>query len=814
MKGSNFILSIALVFSASFGVFAQNFPGCPDVFVGADINLVECSDILLSADVFEVGSTESYEVQSIPYAPPIAFDEPGGTSVSVGTDDVWSNVITLPFEFCFFGDVYTQAKVGSNGAITLGNSLTNGGSHPWSFSNPVPFTSPSDAGQIFGAYHDMQPGTSAGGSVKWYLLGVAPCRTLVVVFDNLPHYSDFYCPGKRSSSMMVLYETTNVIDVYIKRKDLCTNWNSGNAVIGIQNHTATVGYTPPNRNTGTWSVPESAPEAWRFQPNGTSLPYTVEWLEGGNVIASGADVVVNPIGPTEYTARATYTSCTGDVLVVEDVLQVTPTFPNTLEIEITATTDESCYGYQDGTVEITASNGTAPYSYFIDGQTPQSGNTLTDLAPGTYLIGVEDDEGCKRHAQVTIDGPDPIDLTSTVVNVSCFGGDDGRITLSQSGGTPDFTYSLNGGPFQTSNVFNDLTAGTYDATIEDSEGCQETIQVIVTEPNAPTTHITNTVDFFCAEGTVLIERVGVSNGSFSATPSGLIISSITGLVNLENSTPGNYDIVLSFNENGCAYTDTFNITIASVPDIGIPDEIHLCEGEPWTAYAQGGDSISWSNGIENGDVIIDPVGTHSYTVTGVSQNGCQISEVVTVYVHPNPVVDVNAYPTSGIPLLEVTFDDFSTGVDSLYWNFGDGTSEGGVVSGHTYVEPGIYNTTIIGITDEGCADTLIINIEVIYPEMVYEFPNIFTPNGDGENDFFFIKNPQNISHLKFEILNRWGVLVYEFQNKDPLLMNWNGKTHNTGALCTDGVYFYKATLTDMYGEDKMEHGYVHLNRNK
>lgn len=95
------IQSIFLIFFLfSFNAFAQG-PGCPNVNAGEDVELdcdEPCTD--LTATFLETGETTSYEVTSIPFDPP--FPATGGTPVSVNTDDVWSPVIPLPFEFCFF----------------------------------------------------------------------------------------------------------------------------------------------------------------------------------------------------------------------------------------------------------------------------------------------------------------------------------------------------------------------------------------------------------------------------------------------------------------------------------------------------------------------------------------------------------------------------------------------------------------------------------------------------------------------------------------------------------------------------------------
>src|SRR5699024_4477540 len=104
-------LLFAVLFGISLNGYGQ-FPGCPSVDAGSDVNLncsTSCVD--LTATPFETGGTNSYAVSSITYAPPVAFNQAGGTSVSVNTDDVWSSAITLPFDFCFYGQTYSTAQI-------------------------------------------------------------------------------------------------------------------------------------------------------------------------------------------------------------------------------------------------------------------------------------------------------------------------------------------------------------------------------------------------------------------------------------------------------------------------------------------------------------------------------------------------------------------------------------------------------------------------------------------------------------------------------------------------------------------------------
>lgn len=224
-------------------------PGCPNVYAGEDVQLdcdTDCTD--LTATFLETGETTSYSVGSITYDPPFPFT--GGTPVSVNLDDTWSQIIPLPFEFCFYGVNYTQFIIGSNGVVSFDtNSNPPGGFCPWSFSAPIP--SPSlISGSINGAYMDIDPSVGGSGTINYAFFGEAPCRTLVVNFPDIPYFGSA-CVGMRMTSQIVIYETTNVIEVYIEDRPSGCSWNSGNAVIGIQNIGGSQGITPPEETQAT-----------------------------------------------------------------------------------------------------------------------------------------------------------------------------------------------------------------------------------------------------------------------------------------------------------------------------------------------------------------------------------------------------------------------------------------------------------------------------------------------------------------------------------------------------------------------------------
>ena len=169
----------------SFPAKAQ-LTGCASIDIGEDLQ-VSCEEgcITLEANVVEVGLTTEYVVEPIEYLPPFPFDQ--GTVIIVGEDDVWSDAVTLPFDFCFFDETYNQVVVGANGVLSFDDFLA-GDYCEWQFSQSIPnSTGEPYRNSINGAYHDIDP--SLGGEIRYAILGEYPCRTFIVSFVQVPHYS-------------------------------------------------------------------------------------------------------------------------------------------------------------------------------------------------------------------------------------------------------------------------------------------------------------------------------------------------------------------------------------------------------------------------------------------------------------------------------------------------------------------------------------------------------------------------------------------------------------------------------------------------
>jgi|GEM_PF-946328 len=237
-------------------------------------------------------------------------------------------------------------------------------------------------------------------------------------------------------------------------------------------------------------------------PTGAGVPPLEYSLNGGPFQTSN---VFNNLPAGNYTVRVRDASICNDVISVR-----VPSINNlAVSLDITPT---SCNTSADGSITVNADRAVLPVSYSINGGPPQPSNVFSNLAPGTYFITVRDAAGCvsSNNRAVVTAGPG---LFASLVktNITCFGANDGTITLSPPAtGTPPFQYSLNGITYQTATTFTNLAAGNYLIRIRDSRGCTGDVFVFITEPQ-PLRLTTSAQEARCN---------GASDGVILVTPSG------------------------------------------------------------------------------------------------------------------------------------------------------------------------------------------------------------------------------------------------------------------------------------------------------
>ncbi len=690
----------------SFFTVANAQPGCPQVNAGGDVTLpcgTNCTN--LTATYFNSGNTSTYGVSSIPYTP---FSYTAGTPILVNIDDIWSSVINLPFTFCFFDSAYTQVVVGANGLITFDISEA-GGTCAWATTgapNPTLPTPTLYTNSIMGPYHDIDP--SLGGTIKYQIIGTAPCRIFVVSYYQVPMFDDIFLIGScwgttEATHQIVLYETTNAIEVYIKDKEACTGWNDGLATLGIQDANGTTAYVAAGRNNNVWNATN---EGWRFTPNGPSI-VTIDWFNGATPIGTGATVNVCPGSNTTYTAKATYLPCAGGTpVVVTDDVNVN--LAGTLQVSTTAVQNVSCFGGTNGSVTVSATTANPPLNYgWTDGPTTLTRN---GLSAGTYVFTATDALACTRTDTVVITEP-----TQLVVNVpdvsqtNCSGAGTGTLTATVTGGTYVYSYAWTGGA-QTDSVLNGVAPANYTVTVTDQRGCtasdNATLTINIGGNNVAINNpvVTNVNCFGNNTGSVAIS---VSGGSGSYT---YAWSNLQNTATASALIAGAYSLLVD-DGTGCTASATYNITQPTQLVIDSTNVVNIgCSGAVTgniDVFASGGTpnlNYNWvrlSNSQVYSGSSISGLLPDTYNLTLTDANACSVTGSYQITaVTPLTFTQSQVDPTcnggsNGTTTISVTTGTAPYNYD---WN-GTGATLNGTLTGVTAA------TVNVTITDANCSAT-------------------------------------------------------------------------------------------------------------
>lgn len=205
-------------------------------------------------------------------------------------------------------------------------------------------------------------------------------------------------------------------------------------------------------------------------------PYVIGWA-GPNAFSSSDEDISN-LEAGNY-----------DLTITDDngcLFEATYTLLAPLPIEVTSNvTPPLCAGGNTGSIDLFVSGGTPFYEFFWTG--PNSftspSEDISNLEPGTYNVSITDQGGCSFDASFDLEETSGIQIDLVVTDVNCAGEMTGAIDLTVSGGTPDYTFDWDGpGAYSSSDEdISDLGAGSYDITVTDSNGCQETGSAMVNE---------------------------------------------------------------------------------------------------------------------------------------------------------------------------------------------------------------------------------------------------------------------------------------------------------------------------------------------
>ncbi|MEI8205111.1 MAG: gliding motility-associated C-terminal domain-containing protein, partial [Bacteroidota bacterium] len=470
------------------------------------------------------------------------------------------------------------------------------------------------------------------------------------------------------------------------------------------------------------------------------------WNNGLN----GDTISISAINTTTYTVI-------GNALGCRDTASTTITV-NELPV-VTVNNPVICWG-ETATLTATSTVNGSHYTWYpsLDTLNPYSVNPVITT---TYtVIGAK--LGCSDTATATVT-VHPLPNITVNNPVICMGFD---ANLIANGGV---SYVWNDGNSGSPYVVSPFQTTTFYVTGTDANNCSDSATAIVTVHPNPIVNVNNAAICFghdanlTATGAVnYIWNDGNNGNPYIVSPFQTTTFYVTGT-----------------DANNCSDSATAIVTVNPNPTITI-SSVPICSGATASLTAAGAATYVWNTGATSNPLVVTPSVTTNYTVTGTNTFGCVSTANANATVYPIPIIDFNANPWGAEVETPIIFTGNSNvPITQWQWDFGDSyTDNSGVVVTHSYVNDGEFEVTLTVTSDHTCVNSITHPVVI---ELSLQFPNVFTPNGDGVNDKFEIVGLKPEKENKLEVFNRWGKKVYEKSSYDN---SWSGE----GA--SDGTYYF------------------------
>ncbi|MBE0639510.1 MAG: DNRLRE domain-containing protein [Bacteroidales bacterium] len=347
--------------------------------------------------------------------------------------------------------------------------------------------------------------------------------------------------------------------------------------------------------------------------NGGTPGFTYAWTKNGSPFGGDTQDL------TAITAGVYMVTVTDNNLCTASAT-ITITQPAAALAAIATPTHVGCNDGSDGQIILSVSGGTPPYHYVWSNSA--TSKDITGLVAGTYSVTITDAKGCTYESEdIQVTEPDELVASGVTTDISCFEGADGAITLTIEGGTSPFAYSWSNGA--TTKDLSGVTAGDYDVTVVDDNGCTATAIFTLTEPSLLDVSVTLKVDVSCyggSDGSIDITVEGGTEPYTFSWSNGSVLEDLMGL-------PAGLYTILVTDAKGC--TAQTSATVNQPPLMSVSGSVtnNVCFGGASGAIeitVTGGTaaySYSWTTDIGTG---LEPaeknqsgltIGTYTVTVT-------------------------------------------------------------------------------------------------------------------------------------------------------------------------------------------------------
>ena len=459
----------------------------------------------------------------------------------------------------------------------------------------------------------------------------------------------------------------------------------------------------------------------------------------------------------------------------------------------------NCMGEASATIIAQATGGLGNYSYelfsdaaltnLVDG--PQASGTFNGLMAGDYYVRVTSEDCVEVSPVITIIDPEPLVIeTEEFTNITCSGMNDGTITVEVSGGTGEILYAIspNLDQFDTTNTFTDLEPGIYDVIAQDVNGCFITFQFELTQPEPVVAEAINIMDEVCFESGDGSFEVQISGGTAPYETS-LNSSADANFVQdqflFQDLTAGTH-VVFVRDAQGCET----NVIVEIEPGVNLAATVtpmYECTGNIPDNYLNivledesiVNDLMYALDSTDPADMQLTADFTNmvpgDHYITIAHANGCMTTydftieayEPLTLTLENSNINQITAIAEGGVEDYTFYFNDIDNGTDNTFY----------INRTDTY--------TVTVVDQNGCEATAEIFMEFID----VEFPNFFTPDGDGLNDLWIPDNIEGFPDVLIKIYDRYGRVVEEMTRN---VQGWDG--NYDGKPLPTGDYWYVVQL--------------------
>ncbi|MCF8245893.1 MAG: T9SS type A sorting domain-containing protein [Saprospiraceae bacterium] len=418
----------------------------------------------------------------------------------------------------------------------------------------------------------------------------------------------------------------------VTKEALCCDNVTDGGTIGISQVACLAPYDPALLTSITSPSGGSNVLEYQWVISSTGTPYTPtnpDWV----FIAGANSETFDPaiISQTTYYIRlARRHGC-----LVYDGVSNMITVAISDNLAATAVADSvTCFGGNDGSIDLTPTGGTTPYTYAWSGGLGSSADPQ-NVIPGNYSVTVTDANGCATTTSATVGDGDQITLTASATHEICDGAENGTATLtSTTGGQAPYSMVWSTTPAQTASQIIDLAPATYTVTVTDAQGCTATASATVNAGPALaiTLFSTNVICFGKNQGSAMVDAVANGSGSYTYLWNDAASQTSQSIANL---FAGNYTVTVT-DDQGCAGSAT--AIIADGPQIFVnPSHTnatcnYTTDGSATVTVSGGVSPYSylWDDVAAQTTATADALAAGIYHVTITDASGCTTSSTATV----------------------------------------------------------------------------------------------------------------------------------------------------------------------------------------